>query len=66
MQNKYTREQRIKTLHAELREIYGPGKYRITVFVEVHVYDNLPDSTEMGWQLLGDLDQAETYLGIKP
>jgi hypothetical protein len=56
--------ERIKTLRAALRAKYGAGCYRITRNDQVHIYGQMPNSTTVGWWLMGDILGAELWLGI--
>lgn len=62
-----TRQQRIAALRKALAEKYGARKYRITgtaMAEEVHIYGQMPNSIVTGWWLMGDLEQAEDWMGI--
>ncbi len=65
MQNKHTHEQRIATLRAALRAKYGARQYRITSSGDIHIYSQMPNSTVTGWWLMGNLQQAEDWMGIE-
>ena len=57
----------IKTLRAALRARFGERKYKITGSAcceQVHVYGLMPNSTTVGWWLMGDLFNAELWLGF--
>ena len=57
----------IKTLRAALRAQFGARKYKITGTAcceQVHVYGLMPNSTTTGWWLMGDLFNAELWLGF--
>lgn len=54
----------IKTLRAALIAKYGLRCYRITQNDEVHIYGIMPNSTTVGWWLMGDILSAELRLGF--
>ena len=59
--------QRIANLRKALREKYGARKYKITgtIFAEsIHIYSQMPNSSDTNWWLMGDLDTAELWMGI--
>ena len=56
-----------KNLRAALRAKFGARKYKIigTVCCEqVHVYGLMPNSTTVGWWLMGDIAHAALWLGL--
>ena len=63
-----TQAQRVKTLRAALSDRYGKGKYKITGHIgsneQVHIYGKMPNSIETGWWLMGDIAQAESWMGL--
>lgn len=61
------RKKRIAVLRKALINEYGSRKYRITgtSFAEsIHIYSQMPNSTNVGWWLMGDLDTAELWMSI--
>lgn len=59
--------QRIKAIREALRAKYGAGKHRITgcaSYWTVEVYSQKPNSSETGWWVMGDLVDAENWLGL--
>jgi hypothetical protein len=65
MKNVKTHEQRIADLRKALADKYGARKYRITASGEIHIYGQMPNSIVTGWWLMGDLEQAEDWMGIE-
>lgn len=63
-----TEAQRIKTLRAALSERYGKGKYKIVGHIgsneQIHIYGKMPNSSETGWWLMGDMVIAEAWMGL--
>lgn len=56
-----------KTLRDALRKEFGDRQYRITGGAcneMVHIYGEMPNSHTVGWWLLGDIQQAELWLGF--
>lgn len=51
-------------LRSALRAKYGANCYRITRNDEVHIYGQMPNSTKVGWWLMGDILTAELWLGL--
>jgi hypothetical protein len=67
MENTKNRKQRTAVLRKALKEKYGARKYRIvgTIFDEsIHIYSQMPNSSDAGWWLMGDLDTAELWMSI--
>jgi hypothetical protein len=50
-------------LRFALREKYGARCYRITRNAEVHIYGQMPNNSNFGWWLMGDILTAELWLG---
>lgn len=65
MSNTKTLKQRIQDLRNALVAKYGARKYRINAAGEVHIFSTMPNSIFEGWWLMGDLDQAEDWMGIE-
>ena len=53
-------------LRFALREKYGARCYRITrgAEAEVHIYGQMPNNSNFGWWLMGDILTAELWLGL--
>jgi len=51
-------------LRNALRTKYGPRNYRITRNGEVHVYGLMPNAQIFRWWLMGDIIEAELWLGF--
>ena len=51
-------------LRAALRLKYGTRNYRIDRNDLVHIYGAMPNSQNVGWWLMGDIIQAELWLGF--
>jgi hypothetical protein len=65
MENIKSRKNRIAVLRRALIDKYGPRKYKIlgTAFTEeIHIYSQMPNSTNVGWWLMGDLNTAEIFM----
>lgn len=63
-----TDAQRIEAIRAALRDRYGKGKHRIVGHIgvneQISVYSKMPNSIEVGWWLMGDMVDAENWLGL--
>ena len=51
-------------LRQALREQFGKRNYKITRNGDVHVYGPMPKSRIVGWWLMGDILNAELWLGL--
>ena len=51
-------------LRAALRTKYGSRNYRITRNDEVHIFGVMPNTQIVGWWLMGDIVEAELWLGF--
>ena len=48
-----------------LRNTFGARSYRITRDDEIHVYGQMPNSSEVGWYFFGWVGDAETLARIQ-
>jgi hypothetical protein len=51
-------------LRNALRTKYGKRNYRIDRNDLVHIYGVMPNSQSVGWWLMGDIIEAELWLGF--
>ena len=51
-------------LRAALVDQFGKRHYKITRTGDVHVYGPMPNSRIVGWWLMGDILNAELWLGL--
>lgn len=58
------KKRRIKALRQALRDEFGKRNYRITRSGEVHAYGLMPNSIVAGWWFMGDIAEAEIWLGL--
>lgn len=50
----------IKAIRAALRSAFGTRKYRITATGEIHVHGTMPNTSQIGWYLFGEVGNRAT------